>query len=258
MALHMTPEEARGWTGAIGVHVLLALLLLLWDVPQAPAPPEYIEMSWGTFAALPVPLPATAGSPGSEGASMAARRERQSPVDLPEQAYRGPGEGLPAPDARKLSVDERPRMDLPQAAASGAGRKERGFGEGSGERAERGAGAGVVAGDMARPDPTGTMGADVGSGVSVSMQWSDGGVRRKLSGDLPEYPEGTNVQAQIKIEAVVTPDGAVRSLKPAQKGNTRLEEAAMKAVRLWRFEPLRSTVPQREQTCLITFNFRLQ
>jgi TonB family protein len=90
------------------------------------------------------------------------------------------------------------------------------------------------------------------------MQWSDGGTRRKISGALPEYPRGANVEARITLGAVVLPDGTIKSLKPLQKGNTRLEEAAMKEVRLWRFEPLKSSVPQREQACSIAFNFRLR
>jgi TonB family protein len=50
----------------------------------------------------------------------------------------------------------------------------------------------------------------------------------------------------------------VKSLNPIQKANERLEEAALEKVRFWRFEPLSSTQPQVDQTCTITFNFKLK
>jgi TonB family protein len=55
----------------------------------------------------------------------------------------------------------------------------------------------------------------------------------------------------------VAPNGTVKSVKPAQKANARLEEAAMRELRRWRFEPLSRTLPQREQKCVVTFNFKL-
>jgi TonB family protein len=96
-----------------------------------------------------------------------------------------------------------------------------------------------------------------GSGV-FSMQWLHGMTRRKLSGELPKYPQGATVSAQVRILTVVFPDGTVRSVQPEQKANRFLEEAAMKAVRFWKFEPLGSSFPQVEQSCIITFSFKLK
>ena len=79
-----------------------------------------------------------------------------------------------------------------------------------------------------------------------------------MSGKLPDYPAGVNLEAQIKIRAVVLPDGRVKSVQPIQKANTRLEEAALKEVRFWKFDPLSSTISQIDQTCTITFNFLLR
>ncbi|MEX0601783.1 MAG: energy transducer TonB, partial [Bacteroidota bacterium] len=62
----------------------------------------------------------------------------------------------------------------------------------------------------------------------------------------------------IKILTVVGPDGSVKTLQPAQKANTALEDAAMKEVRYWRFEPLKTSQPQADQNCVITFLFKLK
>ena len=45
---------------------------------------------------------------------------------------------------------------------------------------------------------------------------------------------------------------------PGTAANWCLEEAAMKEVWRWKFEPLRATSRQVDQTCYITFNFRLR
>jgi TonB family protein len=97
-----------------------------------------------------------------------------------------------------------------------------------------------------------------GGGVGFSMKWLQGGMRKKISGDLPKYPEGAKVEAEIRLLAIVSPDGSVQALQPAQKGNTRLEEAAMKEVRYWKFEPLKSSQPQVTQRCEIVFLFTLK
>lgn len=102
------------------------------------------------------------------------------------------------------------------------------------------------------------FGSGSGEGYGFSMSWLRGGTRRKLSGALPKYPPGVNVEAQISILAVVAPDGSIKSVQPAQKANTRLEDAAMKELRYWKFEPLRSSAPQVDQTCIVTFNFKLK
>jgi hypothetical protein len=103
----------------------------------------------------------------------------------------------------------------------------------------------------------GSDGYGVGS-QGYQMSWLKGGTRRKLSGDLPKYPPGVNVEAPISILAVVAPDGSIKSVQPRQKGNTQLENAAMKELRYWKFEPLSSSASQIDQSCVVTFLFKLK
>jgi hypothetical protein len=102
------------------------------------------------------------------------------------------------------------------------------------------------------------FGGGSGDSFGYSMNWLRGGTRRRLSGDLPKYPPGVNVEAQVSILAVVSPEGTIKSVQPAQKANTQLENAAMKELRFWKFEALRSSVQQIDQTCIVTFNFKLK
>jgi TonB family protein len=106
-----------------------------------------------------------------------------------------------------------------------------------------------------------SAGAAVGSaagGAPYSIEWLEGGSRRLVSGALPAYPAGVDVEAQIKLLTVVLPDGSVSSVQPMQKANRALEEAAAREVRQWKFEPLRSYQPQVPQSCVVTFQFRLR
>ena len=104
---------------------------------------------------------------------------------------------------------------------------------------------------------SGEGGNGEGGGL-FSMRWLQGMTRSKLSGELPKYPQGATVSAQVRILTIVLPDGTVRSVQPEQKANRLLEEAAMKAIRSWKFEPLASSLPQVEQSCIITFLFKLK
>jgi hypothetical protein len=97
-----------------------------------------------------------------------------------------------------------------------------------------------------------------GGGIGYSMKWLRGGTRGKVSGELPKYPAGVKVEAEIRLFAIVAPDGSVVALHPAQKADSRLEEAALKEVRYWRFERLKPSQPQVDQTCEIAFLFTLK
>jgi hypothetical protein len=104
----------------------------------------------------------------------------------------------------------------------------------------------------------GNKGTGLGGYPGFSIDWGGGGTRKLVRFNVPKYPSGVNVEAQIKILATVLPDGSIKSLRPMQKGNTALENAAMNEARLWQFESLKPTQPQQEQTCVITFNFELR
>ena len=253
-------EDAKGLIGSIIVHLVIGVVLFFWRLDFTLTEPEFIEVSWGSVANVPAAMPARVSPSGTDGgAAPATLLKKGATLDLPERQFRADDELIHVPIGKKLEVDERPAATRAAVAENPKGMKDRAAGVGLGAK-ERSAtpGRGESVGELATPMQAGHTGSDVGASVSVSMQWSDGGTRKKISGALPVYPEGVNVEAQIKIELTVLPDGSVKSLKPAQKGNTRLEEAAMKEVRFWKFEQLRKSSPQRDQTGVVTFNFQLR
>lgn len=102
---------------------------------------------------------------------------------------------------------------------------------------------------------TGTSGFGPGAGMGLGdIEWGGGGNRTVLFKKLPKYPPGIDTEARIKIRFTVSADGYVRTMIPLQKGDPMLEKAAMDALRLWRFNPLKD---DREMFGIITFTFKL-
>jgi TonB family protein len=101
----------------------------------------------------------------------------------------------------------------------------------------------------------GEKGSGSGKGMGFGdIQWGGGGNRTVLYKKLPEFPDGVNMSAQIRIRFKVLADGTVSSMMPLQKGDPALEQAAMEALRQWRFNPLEE---DKEMVGIITFTFRL-
>jgi outer membrane biosynthesis protein TonB len=252
-------EDARGWIGTIVFHLFVALVLFLWKLDLSASEPGYIELSWGSVADVSPSRPAHPSKPGSEGTISAPLISKSKPLDLPERRLATDDEVLRLPPTTKMAADEKSYRIRTQLAENSKGMKDRGVGSVIGQKEKFTApGIGENAGEIADPLGAGFAGSSVGKSVSASMQWSGGGTRKKISGALPEYPEGVKVETQIKIELTVSPDGSVKSLRPAQKGNMKLEEVSLKETRLWKFEPLHASSPQRDQACVVTFNFQLR
>lgn len=70
------------------------------------------------------------------------------------------------------------------------------------------------------------------------IDWGGGGNRIVLSKKLPRFPKSVKANAQIKLRIKVLPDGTVSQVIPLQKADPALENAAIAAVKQWRFNPL--------------------
>ena len=103
----------------------------------------------------------------------------------------------------------------------------------------------------------GQKGGDVKFDKPYDISW-EGVVRDILYDPLPQYPEGFNKEARIRIKITVLPNGTIGDLIPLQKADATLESVTMKTLKLWRLSPLKPTDPQMNQTAVITFRFVLQ
>ena len=239
---------------------------MMIQVPTIARKSELVEVSWGELGSTgitkPVPQPEQKQTSEDKMAEVTKtnvrKKESSRPVVLPERKLANlRDESLPVPYAKKMETSEQALTGEKLESGVNDTRERRIATSGQSKKDVPGGGIGTGAGGI-RPDGSETDGSDVSRNVGFSIQWSDGGTRRKLAGSLPRYPEGVNVEAQIKIRTVVSADGSVKNVQPAQKADTQLENAAMKEIRFWKFEALKPDQPQMDQTCVVIFLFKLK
>jgi len=97
----------------------------------------------------------------------------------------------------------------------------------------------------------------VGPDLPYLIEWI-GRSREIVRSALPEYPEGVDRDVELRFRFSVTPAGDVTAIRPLQKGDPALEEAAITALRQWRFQQLPLASPQINQEAVITFRFKIR
>lgn len=70
------------------------------------------------------------------------------------------------------------------------------------------------------------------------IDWGGGGNRVLLSKKLPQFPKSVKSNARIELRFKVLADGSVSQVIPLQKADPALEQAAINAIKQWRFNPL--------------------
>ena len=112
---------------------------------------------------------------------------------------------------------------------------------------------GAVDGDIAGTG-RGWAGTGTGKGMGYGdIDWGGGGNRVVLKKVKPQYPPGT-LDTKVQLRFRVRPNGTVAFVTPVRKGgNPRADQAAMRAMYQWRFNPLDS---EKEMEGTITFVFR--
>lgn len=92
--------------------------------------------------------------------------------------------------------------------------------------------------------------------LPLSSLGQDSAAKRKVSRRvLPDYPalaREMNITGKVKLEAVVEPDGHVKSTRPVG-GSPLLIESAEKALKNWKFES-----GPKETTEVVEFDFNGQ
>ncbi len=253
-------EFQTGWILSILFHITIALLLFFTSFRQYIPEPQYVEMTWGDIRSTQAPIrqiPSQQTAAKEEvqrddqtdnSVALPSRQFLDIPDDVISMRQNKKSVSADAPSNTDRSGKISAREQRNNVVSSGLGTRENITGKSSSTSTIQ----------AATPFGSGNEAGGLGSNVAFAVQWSGGGNRKLLSGDMPVYPPGVNISAQIKLVAKVQPDGTVRTVAPAQKGDTRLENAAMSKVKLWKFEPLLSAQMQVEQDCSITFNFTLQ
>lgn len=247
----------RAYIYSFLLHGALLLLMLQIRVLLEVEPPKFYELNLGTVSQQRI-------EQIIEEAAVSRIEQAMTPeerVEVPERKMieiEEPTISVPAEqriesqeivtNAKKLTVEvESPEFETPSFNRDAIPMDRKMSFQGSKITVGEQPGAGIE---------TGIIGAD--EAINFIIEGEIEG-RKVLSNPLPEYPEGLNKNATIKIACVVLPDGSVSStgMIPVRKENAVLEELAMNSLKLWRFAPLPEDINQNQKG-FITFVFKVK
>lgn len=251
-----TPRvRAQAWGLALAVHgVLFALALWGLRSPPAEAVPPLVRL---VFVEPPPPPPPPVGAPGGAGSvaalpveppvSIAAAEEGRSKPEptrvtapkRPASAARRKVEARPQPPPAQALA---PEAVQPGSSAGSAG----GSAEGVAGGVEGGTPGGVVGGRGSGPVPAGQVAHPPALLARVRPQYPHAARQRGING-------------LVVLEAILDTQGRIgRDIKVLQSVPD-LDEAAVTALRQWRFEPARDEHGRRVPVILeVPFRFVLR
>ena len=236
----------RGFVGAVCLTTVVLLLLpYLIDVTPRPTaelrrsiPVELIDLSFGDGDGTG----ARKGNLRDEGKAVKGNKvqnpleDAQIAATMKTVTKNNPTEYVPGANVKPANIaSNTPSKDSARASGSRSIGTENGSPDGTG---------------------LGDFGGGSGKGRGWGdIEWGGGGNRVVMSKVIPRLPPGSNTSAVIKLRFTVRPDGTVASVLPMQKGEPTYEQAAMAALRKWRFNPL--TI-DRDMVGTISFYFKIQ
>ncbi|MFO7767857.1 MAG: TonB family protein [bacterium] len=256
MTLSLHDRSIQGWLGSAAFHVLLFLLLLLLGVDARSRQQDYAEMV--LLAAPPAAPGEVEPEPlGTPAAAAPAREEASSAVRLPERIPNRlpPEQVIPVPERRPAEAERvQPSAMLDSTARRGLERRTTTPGSPEGQKAIPAVEG--VPGEKLLP-AEGVPGSGPASDRPFRIQWV-GSSRDLLRSVLPEVPDELDRDVELQFRFSVTPAGEVVSIQPLQRGSPTLEEAAIDALRQWRFKALPPESPQQDQQAVIAIRFRIR
>ncbi|MDA0985996.1 MAG: hypothetical protein O3A55_00100 [Bacteroidetes bacterium] len=251
---------SSGWISSLIIHIILIWLMLITPFDLNYNIQETMELSWGPVneSLINQNIPLMEESSGKSGK---AQKEIQASniISLPKRnfSFNEDEKIKTLPNSKKESSELNPinssRKDISTTddeftpiGISKSKTKAEGESENIG-----------TSGIISTPYKGGVSSKNAAE-VGYNIEWS-GNIKRAIYNKvIPKFPEKVSQQAQIKIILTVAPDGTVKFAKPVQKGNPNLEQTSINALQFWVFEPLQSSFPQKDQTCIVTFNFVLK
>jgi protein TonB len=239
----MTRTDWIGMGTSIVLHVGLAFLAA-WLTATKPPPQQlgYVEVEFGEFSAG---QPVDATETVEEEAAPEAQEKTPEPETEPDESAEEP---------------ETEQVDLPKEDQSSEETIPPTEEEAEPPETEPQPEQDEVADEQEPSEETGeNETGDPGEGATeeASAPYNIEGLDRAPEfAPLPSYTEKVN--ARIRVQITVNPEGRIVKRIPLIKGNPKLEAAVMDALQRWRFNPLPSEAPQENQTGTITFTFRLE
>jgi protein TonB len=237
----MRRSDWIGLGSSLLLHVGLAVLFAFLTASQPrPARLGYVEVEFGEFSPG---QPVEATEEAEKTTAPKPEEEAPEPETKPEESEEDP-ESEPVNLPKEKQSDEtvpptEEKTTVPEAEAQPETEQQSDKQEPSEEP-----------GDESGDPGTGTQEE---AAAPYDIEGLD---RDPQRAPLPRYTEKVN--ARIRVQITVNPEGRIVRRIPLRKGSPKLEAAVMDALQRWRFNALPPGAPQENQTGTITFTFRLE
>lgn len=242
------PWDSNTFRGFVGALCLTSLVLLLMPYIIDVKPRVAVEENRRTIPVELLDLTLGKGDkPGKSGGNASAEG----------RALKGAQAHNPLEDARVASTVKTPTPTNQPEYTPGVNPKPSNIASANPSRdTARANGSRSIGSPNGSDGGTGRgqWGDGPGAGEGIGIEWGGGGNRIVMSKVLPQLPAGSNTSTVIKLHFTVRPDGSVGTILPMQKGEAVYEQAAIKALRRWRFNALTT---DNDMKGVITFDFRI-
>lgn len=271
----------RGAALSALLHALLAAMLILfhlsWDAGSPAEAPDGIAVELVTLPQppeQPQPAPVPAPPPPPMSAAIPATREAPAPEEPvqeePAQDAAPPAAPPPSAEAEATeaeAAEAKPPEPPAQAAPSDSPPAEPQSGETA--PAEAPTESAALPAPPPRPAPPPAAAppsaprgqADARASMAPLVIRSSDWGGRIGNNWLPEYPQAAranNLEGTVRLEVLISRDGKPRRVRVVRSsGHASLDEAALRAVWLWRFKPPRyEGLPVDNVTVDVPITFR--
>lgn len=227
--------RSRGlaWTLAVGLHLaLFALAVVVFEQVERARPPELVRL---VFVEPPPPPPPLAGAPGATGsvAEVPAVVEPPRPLVVPPKEKPKP-RVQPQPKPKPV-VEARREPPKPQPVEAAPVEVQAGQTAG----AAAGAAAGVVGG-VAGGQAGGVVGGRGSGPVPAGQVAHPPTVVARVDPQYPRPARLAGIEGRVVLEAILDTQGRIGTDIKVVRSIPQLDDAAVTALRRWRFKPARN------------------
>ena len=250
-AILSNKSRILGITVSLVFHIVLGVLFYFAHVHKRVIIPEFAEMVMPSGYTIPI-----TGELEQEASAAEEQIKSMLPenIELPEKMELKDDERLTQTESRKNVEDLKPvtpsrqKIETPALQQGKIAQEEPVFTE------KRSADFGFSKPTLKPAEELSGAGTDVEKVYSI--EWEGDFKREILYEKLPDISNINAQEAEIKLIFFVEPDGSVSTVQPLQKGGMiQLENAAMEALKKWRFNPVSVNGGSTQQKGVISFKF---
>jgi protein TonB len=251
------PGKPRYMTATVSAvaHVVALMLAvglpILYASDELPEPPDMMAFVVSSVPPPPPPPPPPAPKPPVQRKAVEAAKPNQPTVQVqkPIEAKANP---VAAPVEAPSAIKPETGLENAGAAATGAASVQAGF--------EGGIAGGVVGGaiggvESAAPPPPPPAPKPTGP-VRVGGNIKAPALAHRVNPVYPPVAQSAQIEGSVVLEATVDKSGGVRAVRVV-RGHSILDDAAIAAVKQWRYQPLMLNGEPMEFVLTVTVNFSI-